>query len=601
MKTLHVGGLNPIRRYKTFDDALKAAQDDDTIELHKKSLLYHKIKKNIIIKGNNNTVTVENGKSGLVCDAPVTICDLNFKINPRANGIKLFAGGRLENVKMETIGPARDIYPTIKLVDGTLTAINSTFQRVNTEAKSRFIAEQCTFTDYYGCVFYITDHSNMSIFNGKVSISDSKIDCCLFRGVTHIYNSHIGVFNLNHGNMQLKNCTIVPTKNEPKVKLKKEPIDGPLKNVNENTKFSIENIDGDLLIDSYISEIPKEFVGIHGLSGSIEIRNTQNEDIDGYHLIQNSTLSFINTNDQAYYDVENTTLSMVRSEVNISQHVETAMDKLNKLIGLSAVKENIKSIMNTITANQNSSNKDFNFSYHMVFAGDPGTGKTTVAKIVAQALFEIGAVPQNKCTEVSIDRLIKGYVGQTAANVREILDDALGGVVFIDEAYELATKDGQNSFNSEALSVLIRYMEEHRDDLVVIAAGYTKEMKDFLASNVGLSRRFQWVEFDDYTPEEMAEIFEMVRNDYSDEYEYKKLSEIIPKLFNKLVTIYLSKPDAKGRITNGGNGGLVRNVYQQILQIRNNRIAENVIETKAITQDDILTGFKNEMAKAVKI
>ena len=171
------------------------------------------------------------------------------------------------------------------------------------------------------------------------------------------------------------------------------------------------------------------------------------------------------------------------------------MDELDSMIGLTSVKRQMRTIMNTIRMNAEHPEKDFGFSHHMVFAGDPGTGKTTVAKLVAQALFEIGAIPENKYMEVPASQLIKGYVGQTGEHVEAVMRKALGGVLFIDEAYELMVKEGENSFNNDALTVLLRYLEDHRNDLVVIAAGYEKEMKQFLSSNVGLTRIFKWISF----------------------------------------------------------------------------------------------------------
>ena len=192
-------------------------------------------------------------------------------------------------------------------------------------------------------------------------------------------------------------------------------------------------------------------------------------------------------------------------------------------------------------------------------------------------------------------------MGQTAEHVRNVLDEALGGVLFIDEAYELTVKENQNSFNSEVLSVLIRYMEEHRKDLVVIAAGYNKEMKTFLQSNVGLTRRFQWIQFEDYTPNEMTQIFESIRTSYNEQYEKDNMTDVLPKLFATLTSLYRRSPDQHGRTTNGGNGGLVRNVFQQIIQTRNDRIAQNPLTTRRISYADIRTGFQKEMEKAVQI
>jgi hypothetical protein len=245
--------------------------------------------------------------------------------------------------------------------------------------------------------------------------------------------------------------------------------------------------------------------------------------------------------------------------------------------------------------------KDFGFSHHMVFAGDPGTGKTTVAKLVARALYEIGVIPENKCMEVPASQMIKGYVGQTGEHVESILQNALGGVLFIDEAYELMVKDNQNTYNNDALAVLLRYMEDHRSELVVIAAGYEKEMKEFLASNVGLMRRFQWVSFEDYTPSEMADIFISMSKRYGETFQINDPHGLLVDCFTQLTGYYLSHPDAKGRVTNGGNGGLVRNLFQQVIFARNNRVAETNETMMQIIFDDIQHGFNEEMNKAQNV
>ena len=250
--------------------------------------------------------------------------------------------------------------------------------------------------------------------------------------------------------------------------------------------------------------------------------------------------------------------------------------------------------------NQKNPEKDFGFSHHMVFAGDPGTGKTTVARLAAQALYEIGAIPENKCTEVPASQMIKGYVGQTGEHVENILKNALGGVLFIDEAYELAVKDGQNTFNNDALAVLLRYMEDHRRDLVVIAAGYEKEMRDFIASNAGLARRFQWVSFEDYTPGEMVQILYQMMDSCKESFA-GDARNLMLQFFTSLTAYYKSFPDAKGRFANGGNGGLVRNVFQSMAFARNNRIAEDPASTQKFIRDDIQKAWETEKAKADKL
>lgn len=603
MKTFHIGGLNPLRRYKTLEAALKEAKDDDTIELHKNLTFSGVIQKNIILEGNGHTMTVESGKVGLVCEAPIVIRNLTFACDPRANGAILKKGGRLQKVTTTVKGPARVLFPTIIGKAGKLLINDCDLMKLSCEADSDVKVENSTFTDYYGGVFHLPGHENLSVFQGKTTMANCYISCCYFQGATNIIQSTLEVFNTNSGDLTLTNCSLEPSVREPAVNLKKEPADGPLEHKNENSKFVLEQREGTCKVNNYTSEIPDAFVGFHILKGSLDIQNTENTDEKGYHIIRNASVSFTDTKDNAYYEINGGTISQVRSQVNTSIKSETAMEKLNKLVGLKSVKETLQSILNTIKANQQSkgTDKNFGFSYHMVFAGDPGTGKTTVAKIVAQALFEVGAIPENKCTQVSVDGLVKGYVGQTAEHVRHVLDGALGGVLFIDEAYELTVKDNQNSFNSEVLSVLIRYMEDYRDQLVVIAAGYEKEMKEFLASNIGLSRRFQWIQFEDYTPNEMSQIFELMRTSYNEEYEQENLKTLIPQFFEKLTGLYLRKPDSKGRITNGGNGGLVRNAFQQVLQARNNRIAEHPEEGRKLTQTDLMAGFRKEMEKAIQI
>ena len=601
MKTFHVGGINPVRRYQSLEAALKQVKDDDIIELHKNVTFTGTLAYNIIIEGNGHVLNVENGTVGLHSEKSVVIKNLTILMHPRANGIVMDKGGRLENVITKIKGPARVLYPAILVMDGSLQMTNCDIMRIETKENATVKATDCVFRDYYGGFVAISNDANVSLFMGQTSMTNCKVDCCKFLNKTTLSNCTIGVFNKNGGDMELSNCMIEPVVNKPVVNVKKEPSDGPLEHANEKSKYSLEQEQGSCHVYNYKSNIPKEFVGFHIRGGNLSVQKSENFDENGYHIIRNGTISFTDVNDTAYYDIIDAKLSQVRSTVNTSIKSKTAMEKLDELIGLEPVKKNIHAILNTITVNQRNSNKNFDFSYHMIFAGDPGTGKTTVAKIVAQALFEIGAIPENKCTVVSVDSLIKGYVGQTAEHVKNVLDDALGGVLFIDEAYELTVKENQNSFNSEALAVIIRYMEDCRDRLVVIAAGYEKEMKEFLASNAGLTRRFQWVYFPDYDNKEMTEIFELIRASYNKNYEKEELASLLPKLFDAVTNIYKSKPMTNGRITNGGNGGLVRNIFQQVLLAQNNRLIEFPDTTKSITEEDLKLGFRAEMEKALQL
>ncbi len=602
MKTFHIGGMALARRYSTLEAALAQASDDDTIEIHKNLTFSGKIHHNLIINGNGHTITVENNKVGFDCEKPIVLSNLTIVTEPRANGIILHKGGTLHQIITKIKGPARVLYPTVLVETGKLTLTDCTIMKLGADAGTQVVAERTKFVDYYGGILHLEGKENLSQLLGTVSFTYCDVDTCYFKAPATLQQCLLGTFNRSVSDVTLIGCTMQPTVRKPAVNIHREPADGPLHKQNTESRFSWEMEDGTVTATDFHSEIPQEFVGFHLLQGSLNINQTQNDDPNGYHIIRHGSISFTDTTDTAYYDItggSENVVSVVRSTVNTSIKSKTAMDKLEELIGLEPVKKNIRSILNTITLTEQNNNKDFDFSYHMIFAGDPGTGKTTVAKIVAQALFEIGVLPENKCTEVSVDSLVKGYVGQTASHVREVLDDALGGVVFIDEAYELTAKE--HSFNSEVLSVLIRYMEEHRKDLIVIAAGYEQEMKEFLASNVGLTRRFQWVSFPDYSTKEMSDIFELIRKSYGQEYETPELAQSIPQLFEKLTSLYRAKPDARGRITNGGNGGLVRNVFQQVILSKNDRRIEYPKSSKDITQADLLAGFKQEMEKAISV
>lgn len=602
MTVLNVGGLNPIRRHKTLDEALERVNHDDTINLHKKTTIQHHLTKPLTIDANNKELVVPPSKAGFVADAPIIIKNARIRVPSRSNGLVLRKGAILQNVKIIIEGPIHEFYPAIYHESGTLLITDSEIQKLVTLDQSFVEIEKSKLYDYYGSTLALSDNSNLNLLRGNVKISDSEISSTMFLGESVVKHSVIGAYNYNAkgADTKIHQTTFTHIDIPNKVNMKKEPEHGPLRGLIDVSPYLLYN-EGDLLLDHYTSHDTNGHYITLSQGGSIDVINTRNTDEDGEHFIANTSIGFLDTVDSSYYHIKDSVASQVKSQVRLSQKTQTATEKLNELIGLSEVKRTITNIMNTIQVNQKSENKDFEFSYHMIFAGDPGTGKTTVAKIVAQALFEIGAVPENKLTEVTVDKLIKGYIGQTAANVREILDGALGGVLFIDEAYELSVKEDQRSFNSEALSVIIRYMEDHRDDLVVIAAGYTKEMREFLASNVGLQRRFQWVDFEDYSSAEMADIFELMRTSHNKEYQSPKLQSIISPLFDKLTGIYLSKPDVNGRVTNGGNGGLVRNVYQQIIQQYNNRMVQDENPDERLLQSDILAGFKYEMEKALKI
>ncbi|MBQ4608822.1 MAG: AAA family ATPase, partial [Clostridia bacterium] len=193
--------------------------------------------------------------------------------------------------------------------------------------------------------------------------------------------------------------------------------------------------------------------------------------------------------------------------------IEELMAELDSLIGLDGVKREVRSLINLIKVRKMREQHDLkvmDMSFHMVFTGNPGTGKTTVARLVAKIYKQLGFLSKGQLIETDRSGLVAGYVGQTAGKVTEVVSSALGGILFIDEAYALARKGMDNDFGREAIDTLVKLMEDNRDDLVVIVAGYTDEMHDFLTSNPGLISRFnKYIDFPDYTDDELMAILAM--------------------------------------------------------------------------------------------
>ncbi len=240
--------------------------------------------------------------------------------------------------------------------------------------------------------------------------------------------------------------------------------------------------------------------------------------------------------------------------------------ELNSLIGLEGVKTEINSLINLIKVRklrERYALPDMDMSYHMVFSGSPGTGKTTVARLVAAIYKELGLLSKGTLYETDRAGLVAGYVGQTALKVTEVVEKALGGVLFIDEAYALSSSGAGNDFGPEALDTLVKLMEDHRDDLVVIVAGYTDEMKQFLKANTGLVSRFnKFIEFPDYSNEELLDIFGVM----ADKAGFKVEDEARATLERKLAEL---EPAAKATF---GNARGIRNMFEKIVVNQANRV-----------------------------
>lgn len=243
-----------------------------------------------------------------------------------------------------------------------------------------------------------------------------------------------------------------------------------------------------------------------------------------------------------------------------------ALQQLDKLIGLESVKEEVNKLTNFIKVQNLRKQKGMNaitLSYHCVFTGNPGTGKTTVARIVAQIYRELGILKKGQLVETDRSGLVAEYVGQTAVKTNKIIDSALDGVLFIDEAYSLV-QGGGNDYGKEAIATLLKRMEDDRDRLIVILAGYDNEMKLFIDSNPGLQSRFnRYIHFSDYNAEELMAIFKLNLK----KFDYELTNDAEQKI-SHLFSYAVSHKDQ-----NFGNGRYARNVLEKTLENQATRLA----------------------------
>ena len=248
------------------------------------------------------------------------------------------------------------------------------------------------------------------------------------------------------------------------------------------------------------------------------------------------------------------------------QRVAKLLDELNQLVGLDNVKEEVRSLVNLIKVRRMREEYKLpamDMSYHMVFTGNPGTGKTTVARLVARIYRELGILSEGQLIETDRSRLVAGYVRQTAINVREVVEQAIGGVLFIDEAYALVSPDTTNDYGSEAVDTLVKMMEDHRDDLVVIVAGYREEMEQFLRSNTGLISRFnKFITFEDYSEQQLLEILTVMA---------EQAGMVVEDTAVKKLGLYLASMNEQER-RDFGNARGVRNVFERMIVNQANRI-----------------------------
>ncbi|MFW5689579.1 MAG: AAA family ATPase [Spirochaetota bacterium] len=249
------------------------------------------------------------------------------------------------------------------------------------------------------------------------------------------------------------------------------------------------------------------------------------------------------------------------------ESLEEIMEQIDSLIGMDKIKEQIKTFINLIKVQQEREKRGLPVtptSLHAVFYGPPGTGKTTIARLLGKVYRALGLLDEGHLVETDRAGLVAGYVGQTAIKIEEVTQEAMDGVLFIDEAYTLAMNKGDKDFGQEAIDTLLKRMEDHRDRLAVIVAGYPDEMKEFINSNPGLRSRFnRFFYFDHYEPRQLLQIFDLFMKNASFTLTGPARKEIL-----RLLTTFYKKRDKSF-----GNGRFVRNLFERMVERQANRIA----------------------------
>lgn len=329
---------------------------------------------------------------------------------------------------------------------------------------------------------------------------------------------------------------------------------------------------------------------------SIQISSGANSELLEYDGVQIIDTTDVSDNQMQYQDVSVFEHPEFVLNNDLDVKPSTATDRLNEMIGQPLVKQQLSNFVAQAQMDKirvarglsqgNSSTK------HMVFVGPPGVGKTEFARLVGQALYENGVLPENKFVEVSAARdLIAGYKGQTAEQTHKVAESAYGGVLFIDEAYALLDDSSENDFGTKAVQQLLKEAEDHRDELVIILAGYEDDMLElFEKGNAGLKRRFPyWITFENYTYNEFVDIFKLMLKDSNSVMSNELITS---KAFKELIIAFAGSDE---------NAGGVRSLLERLLIARDSRLRGDVFNLSdsdlvTITAKDLITVYNQKVA-----
>ena len=594
MTELYVGGFGLRNHYKTLKDAIDNAREGDTILLNKSveigTIL---VTKNVEINGQNNTIKIQEGGAGLEFKTKraivknVTIFQnkhCNGVVNETPNGLI-----DLENVTF-TFSPKndpRDIYSPIFTSDtATVTLTNVTSDYCSFEA-SHISARHSSFGDFFG--------TQSALSASKIHLDNSTL--------TNIYLQAEALTSstlTTYGECYCRANTLDIDKinflfyNDPEKVFRKKFKDSSFVKDHINC-LTINNCEKAIIHDMRIATTEKAYHArlLQIIDTNLTLERSKKSKLLNDSLAQNSTITLIagDTNNWNLFNSE-----IVDSNTT-GKGQSSGYKKLQEMIGLASVKEQIENFMSVASMQAERAARGFaqedTSNMNMVFGGAPGTGKTTVAKIIGQMLFEEHILPTNKFKVTTRKDFVSKYIGATAQQTHDVFMSALGGVLLIDEAYSLLPH-GEQDHAQEAIDQLVMDITEHKGEILVIVAGYTNDMHEFIEKgNPGLKSRFpNWIEFPSYTCDDLLDILLLNINKKNvalsqDDWDY--LESRFIELFNAT--------NVNGALD--GNGRYIENFMNDLLATRDIRLANMKRQGYTLTNNDILTLTRDDIDQVI--
>lgn len=590
MTELYVGGFGFRNHYKTLEDAIDNAREGDIIRLNKSIYIDNiTITKNIEIDGQDNNILIQENSVGLNFKTKQTIVkNVTITQNKYCNGIVNETQNSridLENVTFtfsSKIDP-RDIYPPIYVHESsTVTLTNVTSDYCSFEALSVTI-RQSTFGDFFGPRSEI--YASTIQFDNS-TLTNIRLDCDTLTGSTL---TTYGECNCRANNFEIEQINFL-FYNEPEKKLHKKFKDSSfvkddivgLKLYNCE-KATINNIRIATTEHNYQARLFQIY------NTNLTINHSKTNKTLKNSIAQDSTINIISGNSRNWsvFDAE-----IINSNTTGSGQ-SSGYKQLQEMIGLASVKEQIQNFMAVASMQAERAARGFKQedlgNMNMIFGGAPGTGKTTVAKIIGQMLFEEHILPTNKFKVITRKDLVSKYIGATAQQTHDVFMSALGGVLLIDEAYSLLP-NGDKDHAQEAIDQLVMDITEHKGEILVILAGYTENMHEFIEKgNPGLKSRFpNWIEFPSYTCDELLDILLLhiqKKNVMISQDNWDYLESRFVNLFN--IT------NINGALD--GNGRYIENFVNELLAIRDIRLSNLKMQNITLSNDDLLTITKDDI------